>query len=59
MDDAKTQAENLLKTVGKKPSDYSPGLEGVVAARSRLCMIDGAAGKLFYSGYTIDRKSVV
>ena len=34
--------------------DYSPGLEGVIAAKSRLCQIDGALGKLFYMGYPIE-----
>ncbi|MBI4422384.1 MAG: citrate synthase, partial [Elusimicrobia bacterium] len=54
MGDPKTEAENLIKSVAKKPADYAPGLEGVVAARSRLCMIDGAAGKLYYVGYPIE-----
>ena len=53
MSDAKSEAEALLKSVNK-PSDYSPGLEGVVAARSRLCLIDGAQGKLYYCGYPIE-----
>jgi citrate synthase len=30
------------------------GLEGVVAAESRLCYIDGQAGELAYRGYEID-----
>lgn len=54
MSDPKSDAEALLKSVSKKPSDYSPGLEGVIAARSRLCQIDGAAGKLYYVGYPIE-----
>ncbi len=54
MPDPKSEAEALLKTVAKKPADYSPGLEGVIAARSRLCQIDGAAGKLYYLGYPIE-----
>lgn len=33
---------------------FSPGLEGVVAARTGLCQIDGQAGKLFYLGYPIE-----
>ena len=53
MSDTKTQAEALLKSV-KKPTGFSAGLEGVVAAKSRLCRIDGAAGKLYYVGYPIE-----
>ena len=41
------QADALLSSVKKETESYSPGLEGVVAARSRLCQIDGTAGKLF------------
>lgn len=33
---------------------YSKGLEGVVAAESRICKIDGAKGKLYYRGYAIE-----
>ena len=29
------------------------GLEDVVAARSAICTIDGAAGRLYYRGYEI------
>ncbi|MBI4387354.1 MAG: citrate synthase [Elusimicrobia bacterium] len=54
MAEANSRAEALIQSVTKKPGDYSPGLEGVVAARSRLCQIDGAAGKLYYVGYAIE-----
>src|SRR3954451_23585970 len=30
------------------------GLEGVVAARSEICFIDGEAGRLVYRGYDIE-----
>ena len=53
MADSKSKADELLKSI-KKPVDYSPGLEGVIAARSRLCQIDGHAGKLYYVGYPIE-----
>src|SRR5579863_5023777 len=53
MFDPKSSADALLKST-KKPLDYSPGLEGVVAAKSRLCQIDGQAGKLYYVGYAIE-----
>ena len=38
MSDHKSEAESLLQSVSKKPAlGYAPGLEGVEAARSRLC----------------------
>jgi len=52
--DPKSDAEALLKSVEKPSAEFSAGLEGVVAARSRLCQIDGAAGKLYYVGYPIE-----
>ena len=33
---------------------YSKGLEGVIAAESQICQIDGANGKLYYRGYPIE-----
>jgi citrate synthase len=33
---------------------FSKGLEGVVAASSAICKIDGNAGKLYYRGYSIE-----
>ena len=37
------------------PSKAKPagGLEGVVAAKSDICFIDGVAGQLVYRGYEI------
>ena len=32
---------------------YAKGLEGVVAAESEICRIDGEIGKLYYVGYSI------
>lgn len=32
---------------------YAKGLEGVIAAESEICQIDGAGGKLYYRGYSI------
>ena len=32
---------------------YAKGLEGVIAAESEICRIDGQAGKLYYLGYSI------
>jgi citrate synthase len=34
-------------------TEYAKGLEGVIAAESRICNIDGEQGKLYYYGYTI------
>lgn len=35
--------------------DYPKGLEGIIAAESRICKIDGENGKLYYLGYPIDQ----
>jgi citrate synthase len=45
------------KTEIPAAESFASGLEGVVAARSRLCQIDGAAGKLYYLGYPIEELS--
>ena len=34
--------------------DYRPGLEGVVAAQSAICHIDGQQGRLSYRGYDVE-----
>ncbi len=36
------------------PSQYRPGLEGVVAARTRLSRVDGVAGRLTIAGYELE-----
>jgi citrate synthase len=33
--------------------DWKAGLEDVIAARSAVCQVDGAAGRLYYRGYEI------
>ncbi len=35
-------------------STYAKGLEGVVAAESEICRVDGENGKLYYRGFSID-----
>jgi citrate synthase len=40
--------------MSEKP-DYVPGLAGIPAARSSVCLIDGAAGKLQYRGYPAEQ----
>jgi citrate synthase len=32
---------------------YAKGLEGVIAAESQICKVDGEQGKLYYMGYSI------
>src|SRR5688572_17020593 len=32
---------------------WKSGLEDVIAARSAICAVDGAAGRLYYRGYEI------
>ena len=34
-------------------SSYSPGLEGVVAAKTRLSLVDGKAGRLLIAGFPV------
>ena len=34
--------------------NYAKGLEGVIAAESEICQIDGVEGKLYYRGYSIE-----
>ena len=34
-------------------SEYVPGLEGIIAARTEISMVDGANGRLVYRGYVI------
>ncbi len=35
-------------------TSYAKGLEGVIAAESEVCQIDGPNGKLYYRGYSIE-----
>lgn len=44
-----------MTTAAPSPSPKAPGagLEGVVAAKSGICFIDGAVGRLVYRGYDI------
>jgi citrate synthase len=35
-------------------TSYAKGLEGVIAAESEICQIDGVNGKLYYRGYSIE-----
>ena len=40
------------KLMGKQ--SYKKGLEGVIAAESKICRINGEKGKLYYRGYSIE-----
>ncbi len=35
-------------------TEFAKGLEGVIAAESKICRIDGQEGKLYYLGYSIE-----
>src|SRR4051812_27142785 len=45
----------MSQAVAKPATTKAPGggLEGVVAAKSEICFIDGTAGRLVYRGYDI------
>ena len=45
---------NNLKGISSKESTYVPGLEGVVAAQTRLSAVDGEAGKLMIAGFSLE-----
>ena len=38
----------------EEKSNFKAGLEGIIAAQSEICDIDGQAGKLIYCGYNVD-----
>jgi citrate synthase len=42
-----------MSATGTTPPKPAGGLEGVVAAQSAICFIDGTAGRLVYRGYEI------
>jgi len=41
-----------------RPSNYVPGLEGIVAAQTRLSRVDGEAGELVIAGYPVEAIAV-
>src|SRR5690349_20367944 len=47
-----SSAASAAASAGNKPAS-SAGLQGVVAAKSEICFIDGVAGRLVYRGYEI------
>ncbi len=38
----------------EKTNEFKKGLEGVVAGDSRICLVNGEEGKLYYRGYRIE-----
>jgi citrate synthase len=49
-----TPTSPAAKAAGGGGGGSKGGLEGVVAARSEICFIDGEAGRLVYRGYDIE-----
>jgi citrate synthase len=43
-----------MKEINLNPSTYVPGLEGVIAAQTRLSAVDGNAGRLIIAGYPLE-----
>jgi citrate synthase len=48
-----TAVETTVEPVGVTGQQYSPGLEGVVAARTAVSDVNGRTGKLLYRGFDI------
>jgi citrate synthase len=48
-----TAVETAVETTGVTGQLYSPGLEGVVAARTAMSDVNGRTGKLLYRGFDI------
>lgn len=48
---AKSRAKDQSKM---NQTTYAKGLEGVIAAESTICRVDGENGKLYYRGYSIN-----
>jgi len=43
----------MAKSAEAAEADFKKGLEGVVAGESKICQVDGQAGRLMYAGYDI------
>jgi citrate synthase len=46
--------EVVAKMSEKTAFTFAPGLEGVVATRTRLSNVDGAAGRLVIAGFSVE-----
>src|SRR5688500_13979821 len=53
MTQAVSSASSAVPAAGAGAPKPGAGLEGVVAAKSEICFIDGIAGRLVYRGYDI------
>src|SRR3954469_12635945 len=53
MADSPAAAATTKPATTAAPAKPAGGLEGVVAAKSEICFIDGNAGRLIYRGYDI------
>src|SRR5688500_12775350 len=53
MTQAVSSASSAVPAAGAGAPKPGAGLEGVVAAKSEICFIDGVAGRLVYRGYEI------
>src|SRR5688500_16918006 len=53
MTQAVSSASSAVPAAGAGAPKPGAGLEGVVAAKSEICFIDGNAGRLIYRGYDI------
>jgi citrate synthase len=42
-----------MRSAPRTPAKVAEGLEGIVAAESRICFVDGIQGRLIYQGYDI------
>jgi 2-methylcitrate synthase len=54
MSDRTADRTATTSTAGSSPVPYIPGLDGVPAAKSSICWIDGDQGVLEYRGYPIE-----
>src|SRR5882757_9542562 len=50
---SKTSAESTAGAAAAPAAKGAAGLQGVIAAPSAICFIDGNAGRLVYRGYEI------
>jgi citrate synthase len=46
-------AQAAVEAAGVTGQQYSPGLEGIVAARTAMSDVNGRTGKLLYRGFDI------
>src|SRR5262245_27572608 len=47
--------ENIASEMSQTINETNEGLEGIVAASTRLSLVDGAAGRLILAGYPMEQ----